>query len=79
VLKKLIIKMHHPLEMLYFILGERETATGIVTSVPAGLLRNRGSICGWGKSVFSSVERLDRFCVYPSSYSIATDSFLIRE
>jgi hypothetical protein len=71
--------MHHPLEMMYFILRERDTSTDIVTSVPAGVLRKRGSICGRGKSFFSSAERLDRFCVYPSSYSIPTDSFSPKE
>jgi len=59
--------------MTYFILRDRDTSTDIVTSVPAGLIWNRSSICGRGKSVFSFAKRPDRFCAYPSSYSIATD------
>jgi hypothetical protein len=78
-LKKLTIKDAPSLEMTYFILCDRDTSTDIVTSVPAELVRNRVSICGRGKSVSSSAKRPDSFCAYPSSYSIATDSFSPRE
>ena len=37
---------------MYFTLHDRETSTDIVTSLPAGLLRKRSSICGRDKSFF---------------------------
>jgi len=72
-------KIHHLLEIMYFILRDGDTSINTVTSVPAGLLRSRGSTCGRGKSGFSSERHPNRFWAYPSSYSIATDSFPLRE
>jgi hypothetical protein len=71
--------MHYLLRTMYFILRDWNTSTDRVTSVPAGLLSNRGTICGRDKIVFYSAERPDRFYAYPSLYSIPTDSIAPRE